>query len=80
MPSNNWRDVLLDALVVAGIYSKKHDTDPRLALHELLCWETSVVLDPAASSSAQELVDRGRKLQAAEDVVAFLNRDKTVTV
>lgn len=50
-----WKDVVLDALVVAGIYREAHDRDPLLALRELLAWETAVALDPQVSSEARAL-------------------------
>ena len=54
-----WEDVIIDGLVVAHIYRKEHDTDPGLALHDLISWHVRAALDPKVSSDAQALVERG---------------------
>lgn len=56
-----WRDEVIEALVVNCIYSHKHDLNPSLALHDLISWEIRVALDPAVSSDAQALIERGRR-------------------
>lgn len=54
--ADEWRRVVTDALVVSYIYRKEHDSDPRLALNELLCWERVIALDPKVSEGAAKLV------------------------
>lgn len=54
--ADEWRRVVTDALVVSHIYRKEHDSDPRLALNELLCWERVIALDPKVSEDAAKLV------------------------
>jgi hypothetical protein len=58
---NIWKEAVIDALVVAGIYQAKHDENPRLAIHDLIVWEQSIALDPLVSKEARDLIDRGRK-------------------
>ena len=33
-----WKDAVVDALVVTGIYRKAHEDDPKGALNDLLVW------------------------------------------
>ena len=56
-----WEDAIIDGLVIAHIYSncKGHDTNPGLALQDLISWHVRVALDPTVSSDAQALVERG---------------------
>jgi hypothetical protein len=49
-----WKNAVIEALVVAGIYRGGHD-DPPAAVNELLCWQQQVALDPAVSKEAAEL-------------------------
>lgn len=51
-----WRNAVIDGLVCAFIYRAEHDNDPRKALHDLICWEVQVALDPRVSKSAAENV------------------------
>lgn len=62
---NEWREAVIDALVVNFIYAKEHDDNPRKALNDLLAWEQTVALDPKVSSAAQALIDQGRALASS---------------
>ncbi len=55
-PQNPWRDAIDEALVVAhlGVATEPYDD-----LNRLLEWHHDVWLDPAVSSDAQALIDRG---------------------
>lgn len=55
-----WREAMIDELVVCHIYSAKHDDDPKQALHDAITWNVTVALDPAVSSDAAALVEKGR--------------------
>lgn len=59
--AEQFRDAVIDALVVSGIYVEEHDTNPRKALNDLIRWEQKIALDPLVSSDARALIDRGRK-------------------
>jgi rRNA-processing protein FCF1 len=61
-----WRETVIDALVVDFIYVKEHDTDPRKALADLINWEVKVALDPAVSEDARRLIEQGRQELRAE--------------
>lgn len=57
---NPWKDALIDALVVANIYRREHEADPRQALIELIAWEVGMALNPLVSQAARDLVESGR--------------------
>lgn len=65
----SWRNAVVDACVVNHI---AWEDDPRKTLAALIAWETRIALDPAISSAAQALVDRGRLqgLSAATQALA----------
>lgn len=54
---NSAHAVLMDALICSHIYRKEHETNPRLALADLIQWETQVALDPKVSEDARKLRD-----------------------
>lgn len=55
----NWKEAVIDELVVCHIYSDTHDNNPRLAISDAINWNVSVALDPQVSNDAQSLIDRG---------------------
>jgi hypothetical protein len=57
--ANAWRDAVIDRLVIGHMATAAHDSDPILALNDLLNWERAIALDPAVSAEAQALIDRG---------------------
>ncbi len=56
---NEWREVIIDALVVCYIYNASHDNNPKKALEDLINWNCQVALDPLVSSDAQVLINNG---------------------
>ena len=60
VPADPWRDAVINELVVAHIYCKEHDSDPRKAVQDAITWNCQVALDPAVSSAAAALVEQGR--------------------
>lgn len=56
---SEWKEAVINELVVAHIYQTAHDTDPRKAIQDLITWHVQVALDPRVSSDAQALIDRG---------------------
>jgi hypothetical protein len=50
----------LDALTINWALKAEHETDARLAVADLIAAETAIALDPAVSSDAQALIDKGR--------------------
>ncbi len=62
--SNPWKDAVLDALANCCMDAPL-DEEPRSILKRVIAWEVMVALDPAVSSEAQALIDRGRAEVAA---------------
>lgn len=58
---NEWREAVIDALVVGHIYQEKHKDNPKQAIADLIEWENTIALDPRVSKEAQTLVDKGRE-------------------
>ena len=54
-----WRDAVENELIVAHILNGSH-ADPRKAVQDAISWNVQVALDPAVSSDAQALIERGR--------------------
>ena len=59
--ANPWKEAVIEALIVNHTLRKEHEEDPKLALAALIDWECKIALDPAVSSEAQALIDKGRK-------------------
>ena len=57
---NHWKDIVLEQLVVAGIFRREHEGSPRLAIDELVDYHIGVALDPKVSHQAEDLYDKGR--------------------
>ena len=69
LTAHDWKNAVIDALVVQHAYHAEHDHDPVKALNAAIHWNVQVALDPAVSSDAQALIDKGRKdglLEAAK--------------
>ena len=56
---DEWKNAIIERLVVSHIYHEDHDDDPEMAVNDLLRWETELALDPAVSRAAQALIDKG---------------------
>lgn len=54
--AQEWREAVLNELIVAHIYTKEHDTNPRKAIQDAITWNCQVALDPVVSSDAQKLI------------------------
>lgn len=59
--AQEWREAVLNELIVAHIYTKEHDTNPRKAIQDAITWNCQVALDPAVSSDARKLVAQERE-------------------
>jgi hypothetical protein len=71
--ANEWKDVVIDALVCEWALKAEHETNPRLALADLLNSNATMALDPEISEAAQALVDQGKT--GAREQVAKLRKD-----
>lgn len=61
----------LDEMLVVRLLSPRGESETlRQAIDRIINWEVAVNLDPAVSSSARELIERGRKEAEAEGVGA----------
>ena len=60
-PRDEWREAVIERLIICCIYRSEHDLDPNLALRELIDWEVKIALDPDVSNRAQELINLGRR-------------------
>lgn len=56
---NEWREALINELCNIHVYSLVHDADPRRALQDVIDWHCGVAIDPAVSSDAAALIERG---------------------
>lgn len=66
-----FKDYVLDQLVVCGIYNKAHDYNAVKAVNDLISWNVQVALDPKVSSGAAKLQN-----EAYEKAVSLcLNKD-----
>lgn len=60
LAANPWRDAIDSGLVCAHIGTIESFPTAKAALAALINWHVQVALDPAVSSDAQALIDRGR--------------------
>lgn len=67
---NEWKDAVIDALVVNWHYRHGYEDSPREAVAALISSEITFALDPAISENAVMLVQRGR--QEAVEIVTKL--------
>ena len=66
--ANKWKIAVIDRAIVNWSYKKEHETDPRLAMNDVLNAEIQMALDPNISKPAKDLVNKGNaKLQAEVD-------------
>lgn len=56
---DEWKEAVIDELVVSEILTKEHESNPRKAVADAIHWNIQVALDPAVSSDAQKLVNEG---------------------
>lgn len=66
--ANPWKEAVLDELALACMDARM-DEEPRSILKRVIAWNVMVALDPAVSSEAQALIDRGAA-QAAPSAAA----------
>lgn len=60
-----FKDYVIDQLVVCGIYSKAHDYDAVKAVNDLISWNVQVALDPRVSSDAVKLQNEAYRKAAS---------------
>lgn len=57
-PADSWRDAVEHELTVLHLSCPD---DPKKAIQDLISWHCTIALDPAVSSDARALVERGRQ-------------------
>ena len=62
-PRDEWREAVHAELVTTWTFSAENKDDPRKALQDIINWHVSVSLDPAVSSDAQALIERGKAMR-----------------
>jgi hypothetical protein len=66
-----WYVAIDEALVCAHIGTADSFPDAKTALHNLICWEVNVALDPQVSERARNLIADGKAREdALRDVLA----------
>lgn len=65
VPTDHWKAAIDDELVCCHIGTTDSFPDARTALKNLIDWHVSVALDPAVSSDAQALIDKGKSAAPA---------------
>ena len=73
-PRNEWKEAVINELIVAHVYQKEHETNPRKAIQDAITWNCQVALDPAVSSDARALVERGLQQSQQAMSVPFNHR------
>lgn len=51
-----WREAVINELLVQGIYSLEHESNPWKAVRDMIQWEVDVALDPRVSKAARDLI------------------------
>jgi hypothetical protein len=69
---NHWKDIVLEQLVVAGIFRREHEGSPRLAIDELVDYHIGLALDPKVSHQAEDLYEKGRTDQRNMDFLFII--------
>lgn len=65
VPADQWKAAIDDELVCCHIGTTDSFPDAKAALKNLIDWHVSVALDPAVSSDAQALIDKGKSAAPA---------------
>jgi hypothetical protein len=61
-----WKEAVINSAVVGWTYSAADDDDPRGCLSRIMAMNQQIALDPAVSSDAEALIERGRQEMRAE--------------
>lgn len=64
-PADEWRQAIEDELICYHIGTAQSFPDAKAALKNLIDWHVLVALDPAVSSDAQALIDKGKSAAPA---------------
>jgi hypothetical protein len=67
---NPWKRAVVNELVIDGIFSVDHESNPVKAVQDIVSWNCDVVLDPKMSTAASSLVKEG--MLKAANLVEFM--------
>ena len=82
-PDAPFKAAVLDALTINWGLLSEHETNARLAVSDLIAVETKIALDPAVSSDAQALIDKGRaeeRERCAKGIESYIDADTRIDV
>ena len=57
----NFKDAVINELILCGIYTAEHETNPTKALHDAINWNVAVALDPKVSKEAMDMLTAERE-------------------
>lgn len=57
---NEWKEAVINELIVSHSLTAEHETNPRKAIQDVISWNVAIALDPLVSSDAEALIQRGR--------------------
>ena len=69
--TNEWKEEVINELVVAHIYKGEHETNPRKAIQDIISWNCEAALDPKVSQAAHDLLTSKWCDECGEGVVNF---------
>lgn len=76
---NTWKEALENEAVISWCYTEENKDDPRKMLDDIIYTSTTWALDPAISSDAEALIQRGRdesmaRIAELETVIGNIRR------
>lgn len=78
LQNNAWRKAIDDARLSLMLDITAPDANPAASVKELVAWANELALNPAISSDAQALIDRGLAMQAERHAEELADYELTV--
>jgi hypothetical protein len=66
LKQEDWKEAVIEQLVVCGILRVDHENDPELAIKSLMQYAADMATDPVVSSAAATLIRRGKMVASLE--------------
>lgn len=67
----DFKEAVIEQLIVHYAYKKEHESNAQKAVHDLLCISDAMALDPAISDRAQELINNAKREGFDKAVAAY---------
>jgi hypothetical protein len=64
--ARTWKDAVIEKLAVTWAITSENENCPQKAVNDLVASEVAIALNPAVSSEAEALIERGRQELRAE--------------